>query len=183
MTDTSDALTPAVFLDRDGTLMHDAAYLADPAGVVVYPGVAAALAQLKAAGFRLVVVTNQSGIGRGKFSEADYHAVAARFEELLGAGLIDATYFCPDHADAPSPRRKPNPGMLLEAASDHGLDLARSWMIGDRDGDVQAGLAAGARSILVQTGIGATASAAGAAFVAKDLAEAADFILRQTHVR
>lgn len=176
-------MTPAVFLDRDGTLMHDAGYLGDPAGVVVYPGVPATLSRLKAAGFRLIVVTNQSGIGRGKFTEADYHSVAGRLEALLGSGLIDATYFCPDHADMPSSRRKPQPGMLLEAARDHGLDLAASWMIGDREGDIQAGVAAGARSILVQTGIGATASPAGAEFVAKDLADAADFIIRQTHVR
>lgn len=180
---TDESLHPAVFLDRDGTLMHDAGYLADPAGVVLYDGVADVLAQLKAAGFRLIVVTNQSGIGRGKFTLADYHAVAARFEELLGPGLLDATYFCPDHADAPSPRRKPAPGMLLEAARDHSLDLARSWMIGDRDGDVQAGIAAGARSILVQTGIGADAKGDGATFIAKDLAEAAAFIIRQSHVR
>jgi D-glycero-D-manno-heptose 1,7-bisphosphate phosphatase len=179
----SHSLHPAVFLDRDGTLMHDAGYLADPAGVILYEGVAEVLAQLKAAGFRLVVVTNQSGIGRGKFTEADYHAVAARFEALIGPGIIDATYFCPDHADAPSPRRKPAPGMLLEAASDLSLDLARSWMVGDRDGDVQAGIAAGARSILVRTGIGATAGGEGAEFIAKDLAEAASFILRQSHVR
>lgn len=176
-------LTPAVFLDRDGTLMHDAGYLGDPAGVEIYPGIPQTLAQLKAAGFRLIVVTNQSGIGRGKFTLADYHAVAARVEELLGSGLIDATYFCPDHAEAASQRRKPNPGMLLEAAQEHALDLSRSWMIGDREGDIAAGVAAGARSILVQTGIGAESAAGGAVFVAKDLAEAAAFIIRQTNAR
>ena len=163
--------------------MHDAGYLADPAGVEIYPGVQEALARLKASGFRLVVVTNQSGIGRGKFTLADYHAVAARVDELLGPGLVDATYFCPDHADAPSPRRKPNPGMLLEAAAEHGLDLARSWMIGDKDGDVAAGVAAGARSILVRTGVGEESTADGAVFIAKDLAEAAAFIIRQTDAR
>ncbi len=176
-------LKPAIFLDRDGTLMHDNGYLADPAGVEIYPGTSDVLSLLKRAGFRLIVVTNQSGIGRGIFTLADYEAVAARVEELLGHGLIDATYFCPDHADAPSPRRKPNPGMLLEAAGEHSLDLTRSWMIGDRDGDIQAGIAAGARSILVQTGIGAEAKGDGAVYVAKDLAQAAAFILRNTHVR
>jgi D-glycero-D-manno-heptose 1,7-bisphosphate phosphatase len=178
-----ETLKPAVFLDRDGTLMHDKGYLGDPAGVELYPRVSDVLRLLKRAGFRLIVVTNQSGIGRAKFTLSDYEAVAARFEELIGHGLIDATYFCPDHADAPSPRRKPNPGMLLEAAHDHSLDLARSWMIGDRDGDIQAGIAAGARSILVQTGIGAEAKGDGAVFVAKDLAQAAAFILRNTHAR
>ena len=180
---TEESKQPAVFLDRDGTLMHDREYLSDPAGVELYDGVIEALTRLKAAGYRLIVVTNQSGIGRGKFSVADYHAVAARFEELLGPGLLDATYFCPDHADAPSPRRKPAPGMLLEAAHDLALDLTRSWMSGDRDGDVQAGVAAGARSILVRTGIGAAAKGGDAAFIAKDLAEAVEFIIRQTHAR
>ena len=183
MANLSQSLTPAVFLDRDGTLMHDAGYLSDPAGVEIYPGVAETLGRLKAAGYRLVIVTNQSGIGRGYFTEAQYHEVAARVEELLGPGLIDATYFCPDHADAPSNHRKPNPGMLLDAAAHLDIDLAKSWMVGDRDGDVQAGVSAGAQSILVQTGIGAKASSEGAVFVAKDLAEAASFILRQTHVR
>lgn len=159
--------------------MHDAGYLGDPAGVEIYPGVVEVLLRLKAAGFRLVVVTNQSGIGRGIFTLVDYHAVADRVDELLGRGLIDATYFCPDHAEMPSARRKPNPGMLLEAAAEHGLDLGRSWMIGDRDGDVAAGVAAGARSILVRTGVGADAKADGTAFIAKDLAEAAAFIIGQ----
>ena len=180
---TEESKQPAVFLDRDGTVMHDREYLSDPAGVELYDGVIEALTRLKATGYRLVIVTNQSGIGRGKFTVADYHAVAARFEELLGPSLIDATYFCPDHADTPSLRRKPAPGMLLEAARDHSLDLGRSWMIGDRDGDVQAGIAAGARSILVRTGIGAHAKGEGAEFIAKDLAEAAAFIIRHTHAR
>ena len=180
---TDESKHPAVFLDRDGTLMHDAGYLADPAGVVLFDGVAEVLAQLRAVGYRLIVVTNQSGIGRGKFTVAEYHAVAARFEDLLGHGLLDATYFCPDHAEAPSPRRKPAPGMLLEAAHDHSLDLTRSWMIGDRDGDLQAGIAAGARAILVQTGIGKDAHGDGAEIIAKDLAEAATFIIRHTHAR
>ena len=174
------ALRPAVFLDRDGTIIEDANYLADPSGVRLIPGALEALRRLAAAGFALIVVTNQSGIGRGYFSEADYHRVAARMEEELGAGLILATYFCADHPEQPSERRKPRPGMLLEAAREHGLDLARSFMIGDRRGDIEAGRAAGcAASILVRTGIGAAEEVrSGADFVAADLAEAAEWCLR-----
>ena len=171
-------LTPAVFLDRDGTLMHDSGYVGDPALVEVYPGVPEALARLKARGFKTVIVTNQSGIPRGHFTEADFHAVQARFEELVGPGLIDAMYFCADHPEAATDRRKPGPGMLLEATRDQGLDLASSWMIGDRAGDVEAGIRAGVRSILVRTGEGANADGTGAAFVADGFVEAVDFILR-----
>lgn len=177
---SSAALRPAVFLDRDGTIIEDANYLSDPAGVRLLPGALAALRALKAAGFALVIVTNQSGIGRGYFTEAQYHAVARRVEELLGPGLIDATYYCADHPGTASGRRKPAPGMLLEAAAEHGLDRARSYMIGDRRGDIEAGRAAGcAGSILVRTGIGEReAATAGADFVAADLAEAAGWVLR-----
>jgi histidinol-phosphate phosphatase family protein len=169
--------SPAVFLDRDGTLMHDTGYVSDPADVQLFDGVREALAALKARGFSTVIVTNQSGIARGKFTLANYYAVAARFLELLGPGLIDATYFCAEHPDTASDRRKPGPGMLLEAARDLDLDLARSWMIGDRASDLAAGHRAGARSILVLTGEGTSADAAQAAFVAKDFAAAVRFIL------
>lgn len=168
----------AVFLDRDGTLMDDAGYISDPAQVRVYEGVREALAALKAGGFRTVIVTNQSGIGRGFFTVDQFHAVQARLLELLGPGLIDATYFCADHPDTATARRKPGPGMLLEGARDHDLDLARSWIVGDRAADLEAGLRGGVRSILVRTGEGATTDASGAVFVAKDFASAADFILR-----
>lgn len=172
------ALTPAIFLDRDGTLMHDTGYVARPEDVRVYPGTAEALAVLKARGFKTVIVTNQSGIARGYFTEADYHAVHARLMEVLGPGLIDATYFCADHPDAASPRRKPAPGMLLEAARDLHLDLTRSWMIGDRAGDLAAGRRAGCRTILVRTGEGAKADATPADHVAEDFVEATAWLLR-----
>ncbi len=174
-----NSLTRAVFLDRDGTLMHDPGYVGDPALVEVYPGVAAALARLKARGFKTVIVTNQSGIGRGYFTVADFERVNARVLEVLGDGLIDATYFCADHPDTAGERRKPGPGMLLEAARDLSLDLAHSWMVGDRTGDVEAGVRAGVRSILVRTGEGAGANGVAATFVATDFAEAVDFILRE----
>ncbi len=168
---------PAVFLDRDGTLMHEVNYCRDPADVRLVDGAADALRRLKSAGFRLVIVTNQSGIARGLLTEADFHAVQERLLELLGEGIIEATYMCPDGPGGESGRRKPSPAMVLEAARDLGLDLARSWFVGDKDIDVQCGLAAGTRAMLVRTGHGSDADPAGAHFVAKDIASAADFIL------
>ncbi len=113
--------SPAVFLDRDGTIMRDVEYCGDPARVELFSGVAQALRGLKAAGFRIVIITNQSGIGRGYFNEQDYRAVEEEVERQIGAGVIDATYFCPDHPDNGSTRRKPEPGMILEAQREHGL--------------------------------------------------------------
>ena len=168
---------PAIFLDRDGTLMQEVNYCKDPALVVLIPGAQAALRRLKAAGFRLVIITNQSGIGRGMLTVADFEAVQARLLELLGPGLLDATYLCPDGPAGESGRRKPSPAMVLEAVRDLSLDVARSWFIGDKAIDVQCGLAAGTRAVLVRTGHGCGEDAAGAHFVAKDIASAADFIL------
>ena len=159
--------------------MHDTGYVGDPALVEIYPGVSEALVRLKAAGFKTIIVTNQSGIPRGHFTDEDFHQVQARFEELVGPGLIDAMYYCAEHPDHPTERRKPGPGMLLEGARDHGIDLTRSWMIGDRAGDVEAGVRAGVRAILVRTGEGAAAMNTGAAMVAEDFVEAVAFILRQ----
>ena len=171
-------LQPAIFLDRDGTLMEEADYCASPEQVRIIAGVPEALRALKDAGFRLVIVTNQSGIGRGYYTVADYEAVQARLLALLGGGLIDATYFCPEAPEANSPRRKPSPEMVFEAARDLGLDLARSWFIGDKAIDVRCGHAAGTRAILVRTGHGHGEEAGRAEFVAKDFASAAAFILR-----
>jgi histidinol-phosphate phosphatase family protein len=170
---------PAVFLDRDGTLMNEVEYCSDPALVEILPGVREGLARLSAAGFRLIVITNQSGIGRGYFSTEKYEAVHARMLELLGSGVVDASYMCPDHPDQPTERRKPGPGMILEAAGAHGIDLAASYMIGDRESDVQAGRRAGAKSILLRTGYGREQPVDGAVFVAENFAEAVDFILRE----
>jgi D-glycero-D-manno-heptose 1,7-bisphosphate phosphatase len=171
----------AVFLDRDGTLMEDTGYVRRASDVRLYPGVGAALTKLKAAGFILVIVTNQSGIGRGIFSEAEYHAVHREVLRQLGGELIDATYFCPEHPGAATERRKPAPGMLLEAARDLAIDLAQSFMIGDKAADAETGRRAGlAASILVRTGVGeAEAARAGADYVADDLPAAAAWILQR----
>lgn len=170
-------LRPAVFLDRDGTLMEEVRYCRNPQMVRLLPGVLDGLSTLRAAAFRLVIVTNQSGLGRGWITPAEYEAVHLRLMELLGPNLIDATYLCPDHPDAPTPRRKPGPGMLLEAARDLQLDLPRSYLIGDRNSDVACARAAGAHGILVQTGYGALQEKSGSTFVARDFAEAVRHIL------
>jgi D-glycero-D-manno-heptose 1,7-bisphosphate phosphatase len=171
-------LAPAVFLDRDGTLMEEANYCSHPDQVRIIPDVPEALRALKAVGFRLVIITNQSGIGRGYYTLGDYEAVQAHFLRLLGEGLIDATYFCPEAPEKGSPRRKPAPGMVLDAARDLGLDLPRSWFVGDKAVDVQCALHAGSRPILVRTGHGPSEDPAGAEFVAKDFASAAAYILK-----
>jgi D-glycero-D-manno-heptose 1,7-bisphosphate phosphatase len=145
------ATNRAVFLDRDGTLMEEAGYCANPSQVRVFPGVQQALQDLRAAGYLLILVTNQSGIGRGYFTEADYRAVQAEFERQILPARLDAVYFCPDAPWMPSQRRKPAPGMLLEAAQDHSIDLSRSCMIGDKSSDIECGRAAGCATILVQT--------------------------------
>ena len=170
---------PAVFFDRDGTLMEEVGFCGDPQHVHVFRNVPQALARLRSAGFKIVVVTNQSGIGRGIFSEADYHAVHAEFLRQIGDGLIDATYYCPDAHDPNSACRKPKPAMLLLAARQHGLDLARSYMAGDRNSDIEAGRAAGAKSILVRTGYGVNADCT-PDFDAPDVLSAIDWILRDS---
>ena len=169
-------MTPAVFFDRDGTLMEEVHYCSDPALVRVYPGAPEALRKLKAAGFRAFVVTNQSGIGRGLFTEAQYHTVHNEFLRQLGPGSIDASYFCPDVPGAPSTRRKPEPGMVLEAAAAFGIDLANSFFIGDKAADIECGRRAGTRTILVLTGYGA-AEQCPADFTARDVVEAVEKVI------
>jgi D-glycero-D-manno-heptose 1,7-bisphosphate phosphatase len=170
-------ITPAVFLDRDGTLMEEVEYCRDPEKVRLLPGINEGLARLKEAGFKCVIITNQSGIGRGWISKAEYEAVHTRLIELLPADLIDATYFCPDAPGTPSDCRKPAPGMVLAAERDLSLDLKRSWFVGDKASDVGCGRNAHVRTIMVQTGYGAAEGDTGADFVAKDFAAAVEIIL------
>ena len=152
---------PAVFLDRDGTLNIDRGYLTTPAQMQLLPGVGPPLRQLRDAGYALVLVTNQSAIGRGMMTEADLQAVHAEMNrQLAGLGVfLDGIYSCPvapptdDPLAIVHPDRKPAPGMLLRAAKDLQLDLARSWMIGDSLRDVLAGQNAGCHGcVLVRTG-------------------------------
>ena len=146
---------PAVFFDRDGTLMEEVHYCGDPGKVRVYAGVPAGLRRLKEAGFRTFIVSNQSGIGRGLITVAQYRAVQTELIAQIGDGLIDSSYFCPDAPGTASRRRKPEPGMLFEAAAEFDLDMAGSYMIGDKAADVECGKRAGTKTILVLTGYGA----------------------------
>ncbi|HEX8491175.1 MAG TPA: HAD family hydrolase [Chthoniobacterales bacterium] len=177
MTGSSDETWPAVFLDRDGTLMRDADYCGDPRAVEVFPQAAAALRRLKQSGYKLIVITNQSGIGRGYFTEAEYRTVESEFVHQLGEGLIDASYHCADLPSSNSLRRKPGPGMIFEAQRDHRIDLRRSFLVGDKASDIGCGRNAGVRTILVQTGYGAGETNCGADWIARDIAHAAEIIL------
>ncbi len=150
-----------VFLDRDNTIIHDPGYLRDPKAVRLLAGVGEALRRLSSAGYKLVVVTNQSGIARGLLTDAvltEIHAEVQRQLDQHGVRL-DAIYFCPYHPEGSveefameSPDRKPSPGMLLRAAKELKLDLAASWMVGDTMRDVEAGQRAGCRTVLVTVG-------------------------------
>jgi D-glycero-D-manno-heptose 1,7-bisphosphate phosphatase len=168
----------AVFLDRDGTLIRDVGYCAKAEDVELLEGVSELLPKLKAAGFKLVIVTNQSGIGRGYFTEGDFWSVQQELESQLGPDVIDATYFCADTPQNGTERRKPNPGMLLEAAKDLGIDLQQSYMVGDKVSDTEAGIRAGVRaSVLCTSEVQPGPKESGTAFVAKNFNEVVDFIL------
>ena len=167
----------AVFLDRDGTLMREVNYCADPKQVEIFPGVPEALVRLKQAGYKLVVISNQAGIGRGFFTEAQYRLVEAEVARQVRPAIFDAVYFCPDRPDLATDRRKPAPGMVFEAQRDLDLDLASSFLIGDKAIDIECGRNAGLRTILVKTGYGANETHAAPHWLAEDFSAAADIIL------
>lgn len=174
---------PAVFLDRDGTIMVEESYLADPDEVALVPGAAEAMKRLRDAGFALVIVTNQSGIARGLYSLSDYQAVAARLEEVLEARGVapDATRYCPHHPDhtGPCDCRKPATGMHRSAEAELGIDLLASYYVGDKITDVVPARSLGGQGILVRTGYGEDEEedVADDVWVVDDLAAAADAIL------
>lgn len=154
-------MNKAIFLDKDGTVIKDVPYNVDPDKITLLPGTAAGLQQLQLAGYLLIMVTNQAGVARGYFTEAELPAVKNKLQELLKplSILLDGFYYCPNHPEgtvAPynisCDNRKPLPGMLLQAAQDHQIDLNASWMIGDILHDVEAGNRAGCRSILINNG-------------------------------
>jgi len=175
----------AVFLDRDGTLNVEKNYLSDPEQLQVFPGAGPALRRLMEAGFKLFIITNQSGIGRGYYTEDDMHRVNARLSEVLAADGVrfEKVYFSPESPEQPSQTRKPSPQLLFDARDEFGIDLAQSYMIGDKIIDVECGRNAGVKkSILVRTGYGAEMEkkASGGlsdALIANDLQDAANQIL------
>jgi len=170
-----------ILLDRDGTIIVDRHYLSDPDGVELLPNAAAGLRRLAALGFRFVVVTNQSGIGRGYFGEGALTAMHARLAELLAAQEVTlaGVYHCPHTDQAGCDCRKPNAGMAKRAAAELKFDLGTAIVIGDKCADIGLGRAIGATTILVRTGHGrATEQAAEcvADYTADDLLDAAQWI-------
>jgi D-glycero-D-manno-heptose 1,7-bisphosphate phosphatase len=180
---------PAVFLDKDGTLIHNVPYNVDPARVELLPRVADGLRRLQDAGFRLIVVSNQPGVALGRFPASALAQVEARIDELLAPFdvILTAYQWCLHHpagsraaGAAPCACRKPRPGMLIDAAARHGIALERSWMVGDILDDVEAGTRAGCRTILVDRG-NETRWRAGKLrqpqFIVYDFTDAVSFIL------
>lgn len=165
-----------VFVDRDGTLNVDQVHAVDIARLELRPGAQDALRLWHAAGWRVVVITNQSGIARGKYTEADMHEFHRALEERLGSP-IDAFYFCPHLPDAGCPCRKPKTGMLEAAIRELGIDPRRAFMVGDTAADMAAGSAVGARTVFVPS----KEAPAGppAHHVARDLREAAEWTLKE----
>ncbi len=175
----TDALSAAVFVDRDGTIIEDRDYCSDPKDVKIFPGATEALRRLKSNGFKLIIITNQSGIGRGLFTLEQYRAVEAEVLRQLGDGLIDASYFCPDAPGQQCNCRKPATGMVYAAAREHQLDLSRSFLVGDKEADVECGHNAGVRAIRVKTGPHPDTGDSNADWVAEDLSAAAQIVLDQ----
>src|SRR2546428_7901339 len=179
------SMARAVFLDRDGPILEDPGFLHQPGRARLLPGAGEAIRRLNAAGFLVVTVSNQSGIARGLYDVAAYHAVQQRLSELLAAhgARIDAAYFCPHHPEITGPCecRKPGTQLVPEAQDALGIDFGRSAFVGDRPSDVEPARALGGRGILVETGAGGAHVAQArvlSATVVPDLAAAVDEIVR-----
>ena len=178
-------MQPAIFLDRDGTIIEEKNYISRPDQVIILPGAAAALQNLQSAGFKLFIVSNQSGIGRGYFSLEDAEKVNEHIrQEFAHKGVnFEKIYIAPEAPDVPSRGRKPSPQFLFDARDEFGINLAQSFMIGDKMIDLQCGWNAGVRkSILVRTGYGAQVEREipdnlGTALIVNDLPAAATWIL------
>lgn len=187
----SSHLRPAVFLDRDGTINVEKHFLIDPAAFEFIPGVPQALKRLQDAGYLLVVVTNQSGVARGYFGLDQVRLLHDHMETLLKKYGVELAgiYICPHHPTEGIGEflkdcdcRKGKPGMLLQAAQELGIDLQRSYMVGDKDADLEAGINAGCRSLLVKTGYGCKClenDEINGAGIVPDLPAAVEMILRQ----
>lgn len=187
----------AVYLDRDGTINEDVGYISDPDSFKLIPGAVAAMNRLRAAGFCLPLITNQAGVGKGLMTEEQLEHVLDAFQDLLRVEgtYVDGIYYCPHHPTegigaykTECECRKPGTGMLTEAMRDHDIDLSRSYMIGDRWSDAEAGLRAGCRVVLLRTGHGLQEIAtltqerrSRVDYIADDLSAAVDWVLAQEH--
>ena len=180
----------AVFLDRDGTLNEDPGYLGDPDQVKLLPGAGKALSLLKNKfNFKLIVISNQSGIARGLISESEVNSVNSRINELLCEDNveIDAFYYCPHHPDFSTREevecRKPSPSMIFQASRDLHIELKRSYFVGDTPADILCGINAGLKTVLVKTGYGTDSISIlqnqniFPSFVAENILDACKFIL------
>ncbi|OGQ56331.1 MAG: hypothetical protein A3J24_07735 [Deltaproteobacteria bacterium RIFCSPLOWO2_02_FULL_53_8] len=176
--------TLTVFLDRDGTINIDTGYLADPAQLCLIDGAAGAIRRLNEAGIKVIVVSNQSGVGRGFFTYADAMAVNERLVELLAASgaRLDGIYYCPHLPDDGCRCRKPATGLVMDAAREHAIEIKRSCMVGDKASDIRLARNLGIKAILVLTGNGREElkkSTSAPDYVANDLADAVQWILTQ----
>ncbi len=174
---------PAVFFDRDGTLIHEVHYCSDPARVRAFEDTPRALIKLADAGFALIIITNQSGIGRGYFTHDDFQRVQEEVLRQLRPAAITGTYYDDSDPQSPGDRRKPSPRMVEEAAREHGLDPGRSFFVGDKKSDIDCGKNAGLRTVLVETGYGKEHADCGADAVVPDILAAADWILQEAECR
>lgn len=180
--------TDFVVLDRDGTIIVEKHYLSDPGEVELLPAAAEGLRRLRSAGLGLVIITNQSAVGRGIINDARLYEIHQRLESLLEREgvVLDGIYFCPHLPSDGCSCRKPNTTLIQAAACDHGFDPGRAFVIGDKATDIEMGQNVGATTILVRTGYGGELARNGTAtpsYTARDLGEAAQYILNEINPR
>jgi len=176
-------LQPAVFLDRDGTINQDTGYIDSPERLFIIDGAASAIKRLNSKGFRVVVITNQSGVGRGYFTKEAADSVNKKLEEILkreGAHL-DGIYYCPHHPDDNCECRKPRIGLLEKAKNDLAIDFKKSYVIGDKGSDIEIAQSIGGKGILVLIGSGKDEKQKldhEPSYIATDLKDAVEWIIK-----
>lgn len=196
MTDQQDSGDKAVFLDRDGTINEEVNYLSQEENLRILPNAAEGIKLLKDAGYKVIVISNQSGVARGYFTEEDVQLINRKLSELImqSGANIDAFYYCPHHPEGAVDKyrrvchcRKPEPGLFLQAATQLNIDIRKSFIVGDRLSDIQMSETLGARAVLVLTGYGSqerekycSELPCALHYIAEDLLDAARWILEQS---